>query len=309
MWQSIKIANFVIVTTMLLFHGCSIYVSTTSKELKKNRFLVLAMYLSLSDSALGLEFIYHNILVFMNSQGVSFQYQCLIIQHLVGGTIMSSLIQILLICIERLNTTFSTKKEILVIVCSNKGVLLYFILSHCIVLLRFGMATIDGPVPCDPKNTTTTLLLFSHDIPCLFIVVAIISCYSVVVYRMIRSRSFVHGSRMTESQVVKKKAKDIRTRRNAVTLGLIIFVSLVTVLPRSMLVFYYNMGKKSAITATLTLIFNNFLLLLNSVVNPVIYVLRIKKYRQYLRCKCLKNNTVFDMTYSTAVQVRYVERF
>ncbi|CAG2205795.1 unnamed protein product [Mytilus edulis] len=245
----------------------------------------------------------------MNSQGVSSQYQCLIIQHLVGGTIMSSLIQILLICIERLNTTFSTKKEILVIVCSNKGVLLYFILSHCIALLRFGMATIDGPVPCDPKNTTTTLLLFSHDIPCLFIVVAIISCYSVVVYRMIRSRSFVHGSRMTESQVAKKKTKDIRTRRNAVTLGLIIFVSLVTVLPRSMLVFYYNMGKKSAITATLTLIFNNFLLLLNSVVNPVIYVLRIKKYRQYLRCKCLKNNSVLDLTNSTAVQVRDVERF
>ncbi|CAG2202011.1 unnamed protein product [Mytilus edulis] len=245
----------------------------------------------------------------MNSQGVSFQYQCLIIQHLVGGTVMSSLIQILLICIERLNATFSTQKGILVFVCSNKGVLLYFILSHCIALLRFGMATIDGPVPCDPKSTTTTLLLFSHDIPCLCIVVAIISCYGVVVYRMIRSRKVCSRSRMTESQVAKKKAKDIRTRRNAVTLGLIISVSLVAVLPRSILVFYYNMENKSALTGTLTIIFNNIFLLLNPVIDPVIYVLRIKKYRQYLRCKCLKNNTVFDMTNSTAVQVRYVERF
>ncbi|CAC5373603.1 MC1R [Mytilus coruscus] len=301
MWQIIKIANFVIVTAMLLFHGCSIYVSTTSKELKKSRFLVLSMYLSLSDSALGLEFIYHNILVFMNSQGVTFQYQCLMIQHLIGGTVMSSLIQTLLICIERLNATFTTQKGILVSVSSNKGVLLYFILSHCIALLRFGMATIDGPVPCDPKNTTTTVLLFSHDIPCLCIVVAIISCYGVVLYRMIRSQNLRQASSMTESQVAKKKANAIRTRKNAVTLGLIIAVSLVAVLPRSMLVFYFYMGNKSAIAGTLTLIFNNFFILLNPVVDPIIYVLRIKKYRQYLRCKCLKNNSVSDVTNSTAV--------
>ncbi|VDI01540.1 Hypothetical predicted protein [Mytilus galloprovincialis] len=301
MWQSIKIANFVVVTAILLFHGCSMYVSTTSKELKKNRFLVLSMYLSLSDSALGLEFIYHNILVFMNSQGVTFQYQCLMIQHLAGGTIMSSLIQTLLICIERLNATFTIQKDILVFVCSNKGVLLYFILCHCIALLRFGIATVDGPVPCEPKNTATTILLFSHDIPCLCIVVAIVFCYGVVVYRMIRLQNFAQASSMTDSQVAKKKAKAIRTRKNVVTLGLIIAVSLVAVLPRSMLAFYFYMGNTSAITGTLIMIINNFFILLNPVLDPVIYVLRIKKYRQYLRCKCLKKNAVSDLTNSTAV--------
>ncbi|CAG2194081.1 unnamed protein product [Mytilus edulis] len=259
------------------------------------------MYLSLSDSALGLEYIYHSILVFVNSQGVTFQYQCLMIQHLIGGTVMSSLIHTLLICIDRLNATFTTQKGLLVLVCTNKGVLLYFILCHCIALLRFGMATIDGPVPCDPKNTTTTLGFFSHDIPCLCIVVAIISCYGFVIYRMIRSQNVLQSSSMTESQVAKKKAKDIRTRRNAVTLGLIIAVSLVSVLPRTMLVFSVYVGTTSAITGTLALIFNNFFLLLNPVVDPVIYVLRIKKYRQYLLCKCLKNNSVTDATNSTAV--------
>ncbi|CAG2194080.1 unnamed protein product [Mytilus edulis] len=225
------------------------------------------------------------------------------IQYLIGGTIMSSLIKTLLIYIERLNATFTTQNGILVFVSSNKGVLIYFILSHCIALLRFGMATVDRSVPCEPKNTTTALLLFSHDIPCLCIVVAIISCYGVVVYRMIRSHNVLQASSMTESQVAKKKANTLITRRNAITLGLIIAVSLVAVLvlPRSMLVFFLYMGNKSAITGALTLIFNNFFLLLNSVVDPVIYVLRIKKYRQYLICKRLNNNSVTDATNSTAV--------
>ena len=88
---------------------------------------------------------------------------------------------------------------------------------------------------------------------------------------------------MTDSKAAKKTANAIRTRNNVITLGLIFSVSIVAVLPRSILVFYFYVGNKCAITCTLTMIFNNFFLLRNPVADLVIFVLRIKTYRQHLR--------------------------
>ena len=46
---------------------------------------------------------------------------------------------------------------------------------------------------------------------------------------------------------------------------------------------------------------DNLFLLLNPVVDPIIYVLRIKKYRQHILCKRLKSISVSDATNSTVL--------
>ncbi|CAC5402745.1 PTAFR [Mytilus coruscus] len=238
--------------------------------------------------ALGLEIIYHNILRLMSSQSVEIQYQCMMITHLVCGTIMSACIHVLLISLERLNATFVILKGILTHLTSYKSVILCFILSHFIALLRFGIQTIDGPKPYGSKNTVRSGILVSNDI--LIIVVLIITCYGVTVYRMINSNKIVP---LTATLSATKNADAIRMRKNVVTLGLIMTLAAVVVLMRCIVVtlLYLNKGNGSDINDTAFKIFNNVFLLINPLLDPVIYVLRIKKYREHLRCKCLKRNS------------------
>ncbi|CAC5403055.1 unnamed protein product [Mytilus coruscus] len=230
------------------------------------------MWLSLSDIALGLEFSYQSILRFMNSQSVAIQYQCMMITNLVGGTIMSAFIHVLLISLERLNAIFVMKKGVLTHLTSYKSVILYFILSHFLALLRFGIQTIDGPEPCGLKNTTSPGILLSHDIPCLVIVVLIVTCYGVTVYRMINSNKIIP---LTATLSAKKKADAIQMRKNVVTLGFIMALALTVVLMRCFVVtlLYLNKGNGSDINDTVFMIFNNVILLPNPLLDPVIYFL------------------------------------
>ncbi|CAG2186805.1 unnamed protein product [Mytilus edulis] len=296
MLQVMKVVNFGIVAVLLFFHGCSIYILASTKELRKNRFIVLVLYLSLSDIALGLEFIYHNVLRLMDLQGATFQYQCMVILHLACGTFIWSLIQTLLICLERLNATFTIKKGLLVHLTSNKCVVFCFTLCHSIAVLRIGIDMIDGPVPCDPKNSTIPLILFTQDIPCVGVVVSIISCYGVVVYRMTHPHKSVQTSGVTTSQSAKKMADKIRMRKSIITLGLIIALVVVVLLLRGIALFIFYMGNESKINDTLFMIINNVFIMLNPLLDPVIYILRIKTYRDHLRCKCIKRNSVSDVS-------------
>lgn len=291
------IAAVLIASVLLSFHVCSIYVSVTSKDLRKNRFLVLALYLSLSDIAVGLIYIYHGILNFIhldNLENSEYFYQCMMLKHVVCGTIIASLLQNLLICLERLNATFRTKRRVLDIITNNVSVLVCFVFSLCFGFLRFGLETLKGPVPCEAVQTLTPLFVFSHDLPAVTIVISIIIIYGVIVYRMVKQQTLVgiqqRGLPVDQSQ--KRKNNELRMRRNVLTLGVIIIVTVVGVLPRSLLGFYSFSKGISGKVADLSMITNTVFLLLNPLLDPVIYVLRIKKYRESLRCKCLKRSTV-----------------
>ncbi|VDH95109.1 Hypothetical predicted protein [Mytilus galloprovincialis] len=288
----VKILNCGIVAALFLLHGLSIYILNSSKELNQSRFLVLTLCLSLSDITIGLEFLYHNVLRFMNSQSAPFQYQLMAIRYLACGTVLWSLMQTLLICIERLNATLITKKGILVYLTSNKCVVLCFILSHFIAVLMFGVETIGGPVPTDPKNTATPLIVFSFDILILCITVSIISVYGVVVYRITHAQRNVQTSGLTASQFEKKTRDTKRMRKNVITLGVIIALVLVAFFARSFAVLYLYTVNENEIDDIVFLICNNVFVLVNPLLDPVIYTIRIKNFRDHLRCKCIKNNSV-----------------
>ncbi|CAC5414244.1 unnamed protein product [Mytilus coruscus] len=193
-----------------------------------------------------------------------------------------------------MNATFTIKNGLLAHLTSNKCVVLCLILSHCIALLMFGVETIDGPVPPDPKNTVTPLIVCSFDILNLCITVSIISVYGVVVYRITHSHRNVQTSGLTASQSAKKRRDTRRMRKKVVTLGVIISLVSVAFLLRSFAVLYFYTVNEYEIDDTVFIICNNVFLLLNPLLDPVIYILRIKKYRDHLRCKCLKNNSVSD---------------
>ncbi|CAG2244670.1 unnamed protein product [Mytilus edulis] len=202
--------------------------------------------------------------------------------------------QTLLICLERLNATFTMKKRLLVHLTSNKCVVLCFILSHFIAVLMFGVETIGGPVPPDPKNTATPLIVFSFDIPFVFITVSIISVYGVVVYRITHAQRNVQTSELSAIQFAKKTRDTLIMRKRVITLGVIIALVLLAFLLRSAAVLYFYTVNEYEIDDTVFIICNNVFILLNPLLDPVIYILRIKKYRDHLRCKYIKNNSVSD---------------
>lgn len=312
MKQEGTIVAVVISTLIVLLHVCSIYVSITSKDLKKNRFLVLALYLSLSDCAVGLQFMYHGFLNLLNSgfQNSAYLYQCMILKHLACGTVISSLLQTLVICLERLNATFTTKKRFLMILTGNPSVAFYFVMSHCIALVRFGVETVKGPVPCDGLQTITMTFILSHDVLSTTILMSVITCYSIVVYQMVKQQKMVDIQKgaLSAWQITKKKRNGIRMRNNLITLGLIIIITSITVLPRSFVGFYaYSVAGPEKVS-DLIMVVNTVFLLFNPLFDPLVYVLRIKKYREFLRCKCIKSNSLHvATTIATAAKTKVIE--
>lgn len=294
------ISCLVVTCILLSFHGCSIYVSFTSKELQKNRFLLLALYLSLSDSVIGLGFIYISILNLLNNQTVEYRYQCMFIKHFLSGAVISSLIQTLIICFERLNATYVPKLKILQILTSNKTVIICFVLCHIFAVTRFIIDALYGRMdPCHVKQTTHPVALFSHDAPAMIIVSFIVILYAIILARVKKQQHKIGiQSSTVENQIGKRKLETHRMRRNNTTLGIIISVALLAVLPRSILVFYvYSIGASDELMSLLW-IANNIFMLFNPLLDPVIYVLRMKKYRQHLRF--WKSNKLSTMNTNTS---------
>lgn len=295
------IVSLIISTAILTLHCSSVYVSVTSKELKKFRFLVLALYLSLSDSALGFEYIYITILNFSQLTGNAYLYQCMLMKHIIAGTIFSSLLQTLILCIDRFNGTFVPRKKVLGKLTSNRVVVLCFVLTHTIAVIRFLIELRKDPVPCDVEYTLTPIFVFSIDGFIIALVVAIIAMYIATMIRIKMKLKVAVGQGPTEPGVANSTITNSMTTNNAAatrkhvtTLGCIILVAMISMLPRSLVVYYVYANGLSEPAVGFMWFANNVLLVLGPLLDPVIYVFRLKKYREILKkkfCSC-RSSTV-----------------
>jgi hypothetical protein len=77
-------------------------------------------------------FIDYNINNYNKHGGDAYLLQCMAITNIIGGTVLSSLLQTLLICLERLNATYPIKLKILEALTGNKAVGICFGSCHCL---------------------------------------------------------------------------------------------------------------------------------------------------------------------------------
>lgn len=293
-----NVLGLLLAAIIVVFHTCSLIISGTSKELTKSRFLQLALFLSLSDCALGLEIIYFHVLQYLKNGGDAYLLQCMAITNIIGGTILSSLLQTLLICLERLHATYPIKLKILEALTGNKAVGICFASCHCFGLVRFGITTIGGPVPCDDKYTINPIMLFSNDLIVIILIITISVCYIVVIMRLLKQQKSI-GLMLTgvsENQRSRANTSSLRMRKNALTLGMIIILTVIATLPRTITGMYsYAVGGSEKAISVMWL--TNNIMLVNPLVDPFIYIFRIKRCRDRLTCKrCGKTNDDIETT-------------
>ncbi|CAC5385128.1 unnamed protein product [Mytilus coruscus] len=140
-------------------------------------------------------------------------------------------------------------------------------------LLRFGLDTLNGTFPCDQRNTVTPSFLFSHDIPAVIILILVVLCYGVTLYRMMKQRKAigVQTVRNVEIPIDNSSKKNIRMCKNVITLGAIIGLTLVATLPRSIAVFFSYSVEGSESALNFVWIANHVFVLLNPLFDPMIY--------------------------------------
>ncbi|CAG2196253.1 unnamed protein product [Mytilus edulis] len=214
------------------------------------------------------------------------------VNHIVAGTVLASQFHTLMICLERLSSTFINKPTILHIVTSNVSVVLCFVLINGFALLRFGLDTLNGTFPCDQRYTATPSFLYSHDIPALTILILVVLCYGVIMYRMMKQRKTI-GVQPVQNVSISvdiRSKNNIRMYKNVITLGAIIGLTLIATLPRSIAVFYsYSVGGSES-ALNFVWIANHVFVLLNPLFDPLIYAFTVRQYREHLISfsKCFK---------------------
>ncbi|CAG2249466.1 TAAR [Mytilus edulis] len=151
-----------------------------------------------------------------------------------------------------------------------------------VVLIQVGMSCLlvynitENLKPC----TALALLIPSTVVvvhtPIVFLCISIVGIYVVVILRIVRQHSTMHiAGRGTAGSVAAMKR---RTR----TLGIIIVLSLVGNMPRSLLSFFsLCVGPTTSVLKAFT--FCNYLLVLNPLLDPLTYVFCIKEFRDRLK--------------------------
>lgn len=166
-----------ICTILLIVHACSIIVLVKSKQISKNQFVSFALYLSLSDAFMMGEYIWHTMINHHHDGSNTYLYLCMLVIHLIAGTVLFSLLQVLFICLERLNATIRTPSRTLKSMTSNIAVGIALVLIHLYVLIRYFVGISFGPRPCTGEYNIQKSLPLYIDTPCFVLILLIVMCY------------------------------------------------------------------------------------------------------------------------------------
>ncbi|CAC5399750.1 unnamed protein product [Mytilus coruscus] len=285
---------FILALCITLFgvHVMAAVMLAKTRKISKNRFFRMAFYLIITDAILMIEYVWLTVIMNTNDLGIDGPHQnhCLVMGHLFPAAILCSLLMTLCMCLHRLNATFTTPKHILNVLTSNIAIGLGFICIHAYVLLRCFLELLDElvPLPCEPiYNTQKNFLLFI-DGPNAIFVLLIACCYIVVILRTRMSRHLITETEsLSQQQIQQRRKASLRMWYNMITLGCIIVVTACSILPRTIYGLYINVNDNingEIIRAT------NNMLLLNPLVDPFIYIFRIKEVRSQLVNRCFKSN-------------------
>ncbi|CAC5424621.1 F2RL1 [Mytilus coruscus] len=279
--------------TLFVVHVFAAVALAKTRELTKNRFFRLGLFLIISDACVMVEYAWHTLAMNTNNYNTdgAHQGQCLVLKHFIPAAIQSSLSLTILMCLQRLNATLRTPKQILKVLTSDIAIGLGFLFPHIYFLCRCILEFVDKTQrvqfpPCAPKYNTQKRFLLFADVPNSLFVAVIAICYVVVILRIIRNRRQVNViGNLSDLQLQQKKKAALRMRYNIITLSCIIMVTACSMLPRTLYGLYTNLtGTTNEEIVRVT----NNLLLLNPLVDPFIYIFSIKEVRRQLKCRCFQ---------------------
>ena len=288
----------------IILNACSLVILFRTNILKKKTFSRLLMLLSISDIMIGLEALLHGIILkrFISLDQNKKEYVCAILTSLCTASLLFSLFQVCIICIERFNATLKTPRTTLTQMTSNLFIGLGFVVFHLYPLV-FRIVEFSQHAPsCD--IAPTTLQIFLLDIPAVLLVTVIVALYIIVIIRILRQHNKIHGtspvinigSHQNQPSMAYKRMK-----KNVLTLGIIISISIIAIAPRAIasitsLIMGNNPDNIRSVLITTRL------MILNPILDPIIYVLRMKKFRQQLACVCC-NSRAFGSNQTHAQQI------
>lgn len=297
---------FIVVFCVLLFgiHVCAIFALARNGRILKTRFTRLALFLIISDACMMVEYIWHVVVVNTTEINANGPHQnlCIVLKHIVPAMVEFSLILTLLMCLERLNATFITPNRGLKCLTSNISVGVSLFIIHVYMLVRCILEINGGrhpnvPQGCNPKYSTQQNFLLYVDVLSGVFVSLIAFFYFILMIKLLsRQRRVDTIESLSDVQVEQKKKEALRMRRCIITLSCIIAVTSCSVLPRTLYGLYININNN--INNDIIRITNN-LLLLNPLIDPFVYIFRIKELRRRLKCKCYSTEVVMSTVVNT----------
>ena len=114
----------------IVFGVFAILALIKTNTLRKSRFKSLVFLLSISDIAIGVLIIIHAVVANLYTNTNGYMYGCMILKHLISGTYGFSDFQVLVICMERLNSTFTTDVKFIRKLTCNVTVGIAFVSSQ-----------------------------------------------------------------------------------------------------------------------------------------------------------------------------------
>ena len=286
--------------TLLGIHVLAAVTLAKTRKLAKNRFFRLAFYLIITDACLMIEYVWKVITTNIKDFSIDgpHQYHCIVMIHLCPAAILCSLLMTFSMCLHRLNATFTTPKRVLSALTSNLTIGLGFLFIHVYVLLRCVLELLNPrvPLPCDPLYNTQKSFLLFVDVPFAILISLIACCYIVVIWRIRTNQYIMEIATLSVEQIQQQRKASLRMRYNTITLSCTIVVTACAILPRTIYGLYVNVSDN--INSEIIQASNN-LLLINPLVDPFIYIFRIKEIRSQFVSRCYRSNKTTPMTIPT----------
>lgn len=295
---------------LVVIHLVAIAIIFRKKKFLVNRFVRLVLYLSISDVVMLTEYIAMTTLFqikYENYNGID-NNACIVLKYVIAGTIQFSMLQILLICFERLNATFVQPKVILKIVTGNTSLVVLLLVTHglaayyAIYKVNYGRKNGD-PVGCDPSYSMQRNFILKADSAGIILLTLIATFYVITTIRILKRYSKVNIN-VNNIQLQHRKTM---LKKNILTLTLIVMVTLCSLIPRTSYGVYILVNGFSTSSHAIIRGMNN-LLLLNPLFDPFIYVYRIKHLRKIVyickRCCYCRSSRVHAIDQTKNVELR-----
>ncbi|CAG2199964.1 F2RL1 [Mytilus edulis] len=244
-------------------------------ELRKSRFRKLVINLSISDIIFIVEVIIYIVATEIATDlDIAYKYACLSITNLTAGTYIFSVFQCLLICLERLNATFSVELRIVKGITSIKGIVIGCMLCHLGSVLLTVIEIFLFQNRLTECNTNDQDIKTVFVIPMAFLCMCTIIIYVVIVVRVYK----IQISRPGSSSNTMMQQMTIKALK---TLSVVSFVTLVGNTPGTFIALYSEFYERSENIIRWTF-YTRLLVMINPLLDPFIYVFCLEDFRQQI---------------------------
>ena len=279
----VSICVAIVAFWIAVINAACITVLIKSPGLRKSQFHFLSLCLSIGDFATMFLVVVLLTNVVLETFGLNLPYLCSITSSQVYCSVLFSMFQTLSICIERYCATSAQNANIRILskyLVKKKLMAIIYVL--CVV---YTMAILFGSGLTIEKGCIGNKYSFSYmylkEFPIFLLFIYITVLYVIIIFRLRKIMNTLHF--VTQDVPISESRHSHRIKRlklNILTLGLIIIVLSVAVLPR--IIIAISGPTKSGN-------YGNIMLMIPPLLNPIIYILRFVEFRDMIKPKCCHN--------------------